>query len=148
MCGAGTLVAEAHAWAKQNRNMRITVWGGDRDHAALRAACANLRRLGPVQFAHWDARALPLPDQSVDRIVSNPPFGKQLSRPDEIGRLYQRMLRAYDRVLKPGGRSVLLVSDLAALRAAASEVSWRSQRQLRVRVLGEPAVVTVWRKES
>jgi tRNA (guanine6-N2)-methyltransferase len=148
MCGAGTLLAEAHAWAKHNRNMRITVWGGDRDHAALRAACANLRRLGPVQFAHWDARVLPLPDQSVDRIVSNPPFGKQLSRPDEIGRLYQRMIRAYDRVLKPGGRAVLLVSDLAALRAASSEVNWKSARQLRVRVLGEPAVVTVWRKET
>jgi 23S rRNA G2445 N2-methylase RlmL len=148
MCGAGTILAETHAWTKGRRALRITVLGGDRDLAALRAARANLRRLGPVQFAHWDARALPLPDQSVDRVISNPPFGKQMSRPEEIGRLYPRMMRAYDRVLKPGGRAVLLVSDLAALREAAREVSWRSERQLRVRVLGEPAVVTVWRKES
>jgi tRNA (guanine6-N2)-methyltransferase len=147
MCGAGTILAEAHAWAKHNRNTRITVWAGDQDRAALRAASANLRRLGPVEFARWDAAQLPLPDQSVDRIVSNPPFGKQLSRPEQIGPLYHRMMRANDRVLKPGGRAVLLVSDLAALREATREVSWKSQRQLRVRVLGEPAVITVWRKE-
>jgi tRNA (guanine6-N2)-methyltransferase len=147
MCGAGTILAEAHAWAKHNRNIRISVLGGDRDKAALRAATTNVRRLGPVQLAHWDAAALPLPDQSVDRIVSNPPFGKQLGRPAQIGPLYRRMLRAYDRVLRPGGRTVLLVSDLAALREAAREVCWKSQRQLRVRVLGEPAVVTVWRKD-
>jgi 23S rRNA G2445 N2-methylase RlmL len=147
MCGAGTILAEAYAWAKHCGNLRITVWGGDQDRAALRAASANLRRLGPVALALWDAIALPLPDQSVDRIVSNPPFGKQLSRPAQIGRLYDRMLRAYNRVLKPGGRAVLLVSDLAALREATREVCWKSQRQLRVRVLGEPAILTVWRKD-
>jgi 23S rRNA G2445 N2-methylase RlmL len=80
--------------------------------------------------------------------VSNPPFGKQLSRPGDIGPLYRWMLVAYDRVLKPGGRAVFLVSDLSALRDAASAVSWRGQRQLKVRVLGEPAVVAVWRKDA
>jgi 23S rRNA G2445 N2-methylase RlmL len=148
MCGAGTLLAEAHAWAKHYGNTRIVVWGGDTEKAALRAATANLRSLGPATLHHWDAAALPLPDQSVDRIVSNPPFGKQLSRPGQIAPLYQRMLASYDRVLKPGGRAVLLVSDLAALREAAGAVSWRSQRQLKVRVLGEPAVITVWRKDA
>jgi tRNA (guanine6-N2)-methyltransferase len=147
MCGAGTILAEAHAWAK-HYGTRITVWGGDSDKAALRAATTNLRSLGPVPFTHWDAIALPLPDQSVDRIVSNPPFGKQLRRAGEIGPLYRRMAASYDRVLKPGGRAVLLVSDLAALREAAAAVSWRAQRQCKVRILGEPAVVTVWRKDT
>jgi tRNA (guanine6-N2)-methyltransferase len=148
MCGAGTLLAEAHAWAKHYGNQRISVWGGDIDRSALRAAVANLRSLGPVRFALWDATELPLPDQSVDRIVSNPPFGKQLSRPSAIGPLYLHMITCYDRVLKPGGRAVLLVSDLGALREAANAVSWRSQRQVKVRVLGEPAVIAVWRKDS
>jgi hypothetical protein len=58
------------------------------------------------------------------------------------------MVASFDRVLKPGGRAVLLVSDLAALREAAKAVSWRGQRQLKVRILGEPAVVTVWRKDT
>jgi tRNA (guanine6-N2)-methyltransferase len=148
MCGAGTLLAETHAWAKQHGNLRITVWGGDREATALRAAAANLRRLGPVAFSRWDARALPLPDQSVDRILSNPPFGKQLSRPAEIGPLYRQMLASYQRALKPGGRAVLLVSDLPALRDAAREVGWHGLRRLKVRVLGEPAVITVWKKSD
>jgi tRNA G10 N-methylase Trm11 len=89
---------------------------------------------------------MPLPGASVDRVVSNPPFGKQLSRPDEIGPLYRRALAEQDRVLRPGGRAVLLVSDEAALREAARAVGWKSERQLRVRILGQRAALTVWRK--
>src|SRR5690348_10438186 len=66
-------------------------------------------------------------DHSVDRIVSNPPFGKQLSTPEEVGPLYERMVKEYDRVLRPGGRAVLLVSDTAALRSAVHAVGWRRE---------------------
>ncbi|HXG11168.1 MAG TPA: methyltransferase domain-containing protein [Gemmataceae bacterium] len=121
-------------------------WGGDLDPAAVRAASINLRRLGPVLLARWDAARLPLPDQSVDCILSNPPFGKQLGRPEEIGFLYRRVLPQYDRVLRPGGRAVLLVSDPAALKEAAAAVGWKRERQFRVEVLGQPAFLSAWRK--
>ena len=91
-------------------------------------------------------RRLPLAAAAVDRIVSNPPFGKQLSSPEAVGPLYHAMLREYDRVLRPGGLAVLLVSAAAALRSAARAVGWKAQRQVSLRVLGQPAVVTVWRK--
>jgi 23S rRNA G2445 N2-methylase RlmL len=79
--------------------------------------------------------------------VSNPPFGKQLGRPEQIGPLYGRMLQEYDRVLRPRGRAVLLVSDAAALSEAARAVGWKRVQQLRVRVLGQAAALTVWRKD-
>ena len=79
--------------------------------------------------------------------MSNPPFGKQLSRPEEIGPLYRAMLAEYDRVLRPDGRAVLLVSDLPSLQEAARQVRWKSTKKYRVQVLGQPAVITVWRKE-
>jgi 23S rRNA G2445 N2-methylase RlmL len=141
MCGAGTILAEA-----LDRKRKPHAWGGDCDAAALRAAAINLRRLGPVHLARWDAGRLPLSDQSVDCIVSNPPFGKQLSRPEEIGPLYQRILLSYDRVLRTGGRAVLLVSDAKALKEAAETLGWRRERRLRVQVLGQPAFIIVWRK--
>jgi tRNA G10 N-methylase Trm11 len=97
-------------------------------------------------LARWDAVRLPLGDACVHRLVSNPPFGKQLSRPEEIGPLYRRVLPEHDRVLQAQGRAVLLVSDFAALQEAARSVSWRLEKQLRVRVLGQPAVLSVWRK--
>ncbi len=122
------------------------VWGGDVDFSAVRAAAVNLRRLGPALLAQWDAARLPLPSASVDRLVSNPPFGKQLSSPDAVGPLYHAMLREYDRVLRPGGLAVLIVSAAAALRSATRAVGWKGGRQLSIRVLGQPAVITVWRK--
>jgi 23S rRNA G2445 N2-methylase RlmL len=147
MCGAGTILAE-HLTAKRDKRFNSLTLGGDLERSALRVAAANLRRLGQAQLARWDARRLPLPDASVDRIVSNPPFGKQLSRPEEVGPLYRLMVREYDRVLRPGGRTVLLVSGFPALAAATGAVGWKAERQLRIRVLGQPARLSVWRKDS
>jgi tRNA (guanine6-N2)-methyltransferase len=146
MCGAGTILGEAIDYARRHRLGTLHVCGGDQEANAIRAAATNLRRLGPARLERWDATRLPLEDGSVDRVVSNPPFGKQLSRPEEIGPLYARMVPEYDRVLKPGGRAVLLVSEDAPLRTAARTVSWKPLRQIDVRVLGQPAVITVWRK--
>ncbi len=146
MCGAGTILGEAIDYARRHRLGTLQVWGGDWEANALRAAETNLRRLGPARLERWDATRLPLEDAGADRIVSNPPFGKQLASPEEVGPLYRRMVPEYDRVLKPGGRAVLLVSEDAPLREAAREVGWKLLRQLDVRVLGQPAVIIVWRK--
>ncbi len=147
MCGAGTILAETLEAASALR-WRVRAVGGDVAAQALRAAGPNLRPLGKALLARWDARRLPLPDQFADRVVSNPPFGKQLSRPHEIGSLYRGMTSQLDRVLKPGGTAVLLVSDLRSLREAVDRVGWKSVRVLTVRVLGQKAALTVWRKPS
>ncbi len=146
MCGAGTILAELLAKFPGNESRFLRALGGDRDANAIRAAKSNLRRLGLAHLARWDARRLPLADQSVDRIISNPPFGKQLSRPEEIGHLYRQVVIAYDRVLRAEGRAVLLVADFAPLKAAARQVGWKLTEQHRVRVLGQWAALSVWRK--
>lgn len=146
MCGAGTLLAERLGIGQQRRGGCAAVWGGDVDYSAVRAAAVNLRHVGPAHLARWDARRLPLAAAAVDRIVSNPPFGKQLSSPEAVVPLYHGMLGEYDRVLRPGGLVVLIVSDAGTLRSAARAVGWKAQRQLSLRVLGQPAGITVWRK--
>jgi 23S rRNA G2445 N2-methylase RlmL len=153
MCGAGTILGEALYVTRPRRRRDDEeeepvpqVWGGDLDLNTLHAARTNLWKLGPVFLARWDARWLPLPGASVDRIVSNPPFGKQLGRPEEIGPLYRRMVQEYDRVLRPGGKAALLVGDLAPLREAVRQVGWGAVRQVRARVLGQQAFLSVWRK--
>jgi 23S rRNA G2445 N2-methylase RlmL len=146
MCGAGTLLAEHLAAMRPVRVPYPPALGGDIEAAAVRAAAANLRRLGPTHLACWDATRLPLPPGSVDRVLCNPPFGKQLGDPGEIGSLYRRLAREWDRVLRPGGRAVLLAGDAAAMRAAARTAGWQPLRQLPVRILGQPATVGVWRK--
>jgi tRNA (guanine6-N2)-methyltransferase len=145
MCGAGTLLGELLARGREFS--RVKVVGGDLSPEALRVADTNLRRLGLVLLSRWDATQLPLADHFVDRVVSNPPFGKQLGEAEEIGPLYRAMVRAYDRVLRPGGRAVLLVADVPALKDAVRPVGWKLQRDVRVRILGQRATIMVWQKE-
>ena len=148
MCGAGTIIAEQIELSRMRRAGRIETWGGDLDMDSLRAAETNLKKVGPAILSRWDAVYLPLASESVDRIVSNPPFGKQLSTPEEIGPLYRGMVKEANRVLRPGGRVVYLASDSAALRDAIRPFHWQPMRQFRVEVLGKGATISVWQKPS
>jgi tRNA (guanine6-N2)-methyltransferase len=148
MCGAGTILGEQIELSKLRKAGRVEVLGGDIDMNALRAAGVNLRKVGPAFLARWDAARLPLATASVDRIVSNPPFGKQMATPEEIGPLYKSMIRECDRVLRVGGRAVLLVSEMDPLRDAIKPVGWTPQKQQRVIVLGQTATISVWRKDN
>lgn len=147
MCGGGTILAEQLALARSRRAGMVQVIGGDLEANAIRMAAANLRNVGPGwRLARWDARRLPLPSSSIDRIVCNPPFGVQLGDPSEIAPLYRAMVVEADRVLRPGSRAVLLVGDGALLQPAAGVVGWRLVRRIRLRVLGQPADLSVWQK--
>jgi len=148
MCGAGTILAEQIELARQRGAGPVRVLGGDIEHRALFAAAANLRRFSPDLLARWDARKLPLANGSMDRIISNPPFGRQLGDPSQLGPLYAKLVGECDRVLKPGGRAVFLVGDAQPLLAATDTIGWRAHKQLRIRVLGLPAFLSVWRKAS
>jgi len=145
-CGAGTIPAEQIELSRRRKAGVVTVLAGDLDANAVFCARENLERLGPVGLCRWDARALPLAPGSVDRVVTNPPFGKQLSPPAGIGPLYAAAAAEWDRVLRPGGRAVVLVSEPDALRDAIRPFDWQPTRQLRVRVLGQPATLGVWQK--
>jgi 23S rRNA G2445 N2-methylase RlmL len=147
LCGAGTILAEQLALARQRRAGAVNAVGGDIDPAAVRAAGANLRATSPGwRLARWDARLLPLAAASVDRVVTNPPFGVQLGDPEEIGPLYAAVVAEADRVLRPGGRTVFLVATPALLQPPAAAAGWRLQRRVRLRVLGQSADLSVWRK--
>ena len=151
MCGAGTLLAEAHLSIKGRKSSDGKEWpmqfiGGDIDKSHTRAALTNLRQFNIADVRKWDARELPLEDASADRILSNPPFGKQLSTPEEIVPLYRETVREMDRVLRPGGKSVLIVADARALRAAVERVGWKQERHVQLRMLGQRAFISAFRK--
>src|SRR5262249_15759538 len=146
MCGVGTILAEAAELARQRRASRVILWGGGIERPALAAAAVNLKPFHPDLLIHWDARRLPLPAASVDRVISNPPFGRQLGEPHEIATLYRLVVAECDRVVKPGGRAACLVGDAEPLLAAVRPITWSTHKQVRVRILGLPALIGVWRK--
>jgi 23S rRNA G2445 N2-methylase RlmL len=146
MCGAGTILAEQLQAAEVFRGRLMGVLGGDIEEPAVQAAASNLGKLGAPLVCRWDARRLPLAPGCVDRVISNPPFGVQLASPEEIEPLYFRMVAEADRVLCRTGRAVFLVADQAVLARAVREVGWKGTRSLRVRILGQAATVSVWKK--
>jgi 23S rRNA G2445 N2-methylase RlmL len=148
MCGAGTILAEQLALGRHEQGAKIRALGGDLDLAALRLAEVNLKPVGRAHLVRWDAARLPLADASVDGVASNPPFGVQLGEPEEMPALYRRLVHSCDRVLRPGGKAVLLVADLPPLKEAAKKAGWKLERTVGVRVLGQRAAMTLWRKPS
>ncbi len=146
MCGAGTILCEVIALANHRRARDVRPIGGDIDANAVFCTKENLVSVGQAEIARWDATVLPIASNSIDRIISNPPFGKQLLKPQDIGPLYAASANEWNRVLKPGGRAVLLVSEMDDLRAAVRPHGWQPMRQNKVRVLGQSAVLSVWQK--
>lgn len=103
-CGAGTILIEASQLGALTR-------GGDDDPIALEAARSNAQVAGvALALEQWDARNLPLAEHSMDCIVSNLPWGRQVAVDSALTMLYQQAVSEMQRVLVPGGRLVLLTS--------------------------------------
>lgn len=122
-CGAGTILIEAALQGAQAQ-------GGDIRPAALAAAEANARAAGvSVTLQQWDARSLPLPDASLDCVISNLPWGRQIVVDAALIEFYRRAVAEMQRVLVPGGRLVLLtqlpelLGDIEIARRATIEIS-------------------------
>ena len=142
MCGAGTILLER---AFINRYRYLI--GGDISTEALDATQTNFgRKHQPRQFFHWDARTLPLKPNSVDKIVCNLPFGETIGNAPQLTNLYRQCLKAYERVLKPRGRMVLLTSQRQLFdRELKERHSLQATQQLAVDVRGMKAWIYVVR---
>lgn len=69
-----------------------------------------------ADYLAWDARRLPLRSGSVDVIVVDLPFGSRHGTYRTIQRLYPAFAREAARILRPGGRAVLLTPCLKLVR--------------------------------
>ncbi len=103
-CGSGTILIEA---ALQG----AIVCGGDSSPCALAAAQANIAAAGvEACIQRWDAQALPLDDATIDGVICNLPWGRQVHVEGTRAVLYRRMVAEMRRVLAPPGRIVLLTN--------------------------------------
>ena len=161
-CGAGTILAEALALLPGG-----VLLGGDVDAEALELAQKNLEARGaPVRVAapgatlspaaespgavlfHGDAGALPLPGGSIHALVCNPPWGRQVLPDADMGAFYGALLGEAARVLRPGGRAVLLTDRVAEVGAALAELpALRSTRELVISLFGSHPTIFVLEKE-
>lgn len=140
MCGAGTIAIERALAGAYKR-----VIGGDVEESVVRAARSNVdasRR--SVDLVVWNVSAIPLKDNTVDRIVCNLPFGKQTRSSFGNQKLYANFFREAARISRPGGRAVVLTSDWELVSELIHKhPSINMERYLRIDLLGIRAYIYV-----
>ena len=92
----------------------------DTDALQLESCRENHRHLRVAVETHLaDASCkdgLPLPSGSVDKLMTAPPWDRQFQATGGLEALYPKLLREFQRVLRPQGRLALLL-NLPALKA-------------------------------
>ena len=131
-CGAGTVLIEAAELCPAARFA-----GGDIDPAALAAASTNRR--GGIGWQRHDSAALPYLSDSVDRIVTNPPWGVRVA---EI-RALPALLREWRRVIRPDGRLICLADPDQLSAFAGRDANWRAVRTLPISLSGRHPQIVV-----
>jgi tRNA (guanine6-N2)-methyltransferase len=134
-CGSGTLLAERLLIGPARRAL-----GCDTSEEAVACARANLAAAGLAgrcELHGWDARALPLPDASVDVVTADLPFGHLVGSHAENLTLYPALLAEAARVARPGARAALLSHEVRLMeRLLAESAEWRLESATRVDVGG------------
>ncbi len=106
MCGSGTILIERAALGPAR------LVGSDAFGQAISEACVNLDASGvTAHLIQADARTLPFASASVDKVLCNLPWGRRVLSYRSIRRLYQRFVPELERVLRAGGKAVLLTTQ-------------------------------------
>lgn len=112
-CGSGTLLIERAALGPAT-----ALIGCDISPTALECARVNVEAagFGEQTILHpWNAAQLPLPDQSVDVVLSDLPFGQRVGSHRENELLYPCLITEATRVARPGAVLCLLTHEVRLL---------------------------------
>lgn len=134
-CGSGTIVAERLTYPYSQ------ICGGDLSVEAVASSLVNVGFHEQVKILHWDARRLPIDAGSVNKMVANLPFGRQISSDEHIPTLYQAVFKEMKRVLKKNGCALFLTDAEAALQIAAQQVDFSCRMEATLSLKGlHPAI--------
>jgi tRNA (guanine6-N2)-methyltransferase len=137
-CGVGTIAIEAAAACRA-----LSIVGSDHDSAAVEAAKANGAGM-PITWVTADAGSLPLARRSVDLVVTNPPWDRQVSPAGLLAHHPHTFWHELRRVLQPRGRAVVLLSDADHRLMDADEAGLTTLDRRRVSLFGtHPEIVVL-----
>ena len=140
MCGAGTIVIERAMAGAYSR-----IIAGDVEETVVRAARDNAdASRKSIDLGLWDVSAVPLQNDSVDKVVCNLPFGKQTGSRSGNRVLYSHFFREMSRILKPGGKAVLLTTETELMRELTRQYrAMHLRRYVKIDLLGLRACIYI-----
>lgn len=157
-CGSGTLLIERLACGPAGRMI-----GCDISHKALACAYANIKKSGnqvfmqeePLSIANpppllpkkgdkkpvvdlyrWDARILPIPDQNVDVLCADLPFGHLVGSHAQNVELYPAIMQEAARVAKRGGLFALITHEVRLMESLLEQSRVWQVKQVQMVTLG------------
>jgi 23S rRNA G2445 N2-methylase RlmL len=133
-CGAGTILVEARELAP-----RTDFIGSDRNPEALAASTCNAQHLTGIAFANHDATRLPMPTSSIDRIVTNPAWGRQVATLQH----FTALLAAWRRIIADDGRLVCLVPPELLSHLETGRSGWQLVEHHQLSLSGQHPVIAV-----
>jgi tRNA G10 N-methylase Trm11 len=92
------------------------IYTGDIKDECVQYQIKRLKNNKNCFIKKWDARQIPLDDNSVDAIISDPPWGE--FEPIDIQTFYNAFIKEAARILRPGGSFVFLSSALDEAKRA------------------------------
>ncbi|RAV14188.1 methyltransferase [Paenibacillus contaminans] len=117
-CGSGTIL-----WERLSYPFTY-IGGGDIEHQALNVAKENLKDT-LAEVTHWDARQLAFADASIDKVVTNLPFGRQISYGKETNEINRAILIEITRVMKIQGKAIILTENWDEILQVAASLHLR-----------------------
>ncbi|MEL6256222.1 MAG: hypothetical protein AAFR87_29735, partial [Bacteroidota bacterium] len=117
---------------------------------ALQSAEVNRKEAGcEIDFKLGDARRLRLMDASVDRIVSNPPWGRQVASHLELIGFYREMYLEWKRLLKAEAKLVVLTDQEEIMTSLLQgESAFLEVMTYELSLFGSVVKIYVWQREA
>ncbi|MFC7330194.1 TRM11 family SAM-dependent methyltransferase [Marinactinospora rubrisoli] len=143
-CGTGTIPIEACEVAPGARVLGMDVDPRLPVSARANAAAADAPGAGTIAWGVADAGRMPLATAVVDRVISNPPWGRQVGAHAALAGHPERFYRELRRVLAPGGSAVLLLHDADEQIRHAGKAGFEPGEAVEVGLFGtRPSIVTL-----
>lgn len=122
----------------------------DSDGRVLKRAGEKLGKRENLILEQRDALSLDkhLPPESVDAVITDPPWGLYQNLGTDLESFYQEAFAQLYRVLKPGGRLVVLTAKKEEFLRATKSTGFSPKREFHILVSGKKAGLYLMEKES
>jgi len=131
-CGVGTILIEA-----SKLESRIRALGVDIDHDSTRKAHRTAESArSEIQFVVGDAGRLPVSDGRIDRVISNPAWGRAVEVEGSIRVDRSAFFEELRRVSSPGARIVLLLEPAPELQPSIERAGFAVLLRTQVSLFG------------